>query len=78
MTPKFYATIKTHKLGNPIRPIVAYNDSPTYQLEKFLSKILMPITDAAPQKLKNSYDLKNVLSDSRIPDSHEMVSFDVK
>ena len=35
--PKCYATIKTHKENYPIRPIVAFNDSPTYQLAKFIS-----------------------------------------
>ena len=46
--PKFFATIKTHKEHYPIRPICAFNDSPTYQLAKYLSKLLMPLTDAAP------------------------------
>ena len=55
VTPKFYATIKTHKMDNPIRPIVSFIDSPTYQLAKFLSSLLMPSTDTAEQKLKNSY-----------------------
>ena len=45
---KFYATIKTHKENYPIRPIYAFNDSPTYQLAKYLSKLLMPLPDAAP------------------------------
>ena len=30
VTPKFYATIKTHKENFPIRPIVSFIDSPTY------------------------------------------------
>jgi hypothetical protein len=55
VTPKFYATIKTHKVDNPIRPIVSFIDSPTYKLAKFLSDLLMPCTNIAPQKLKNSY-----------------------
>ena len=53
--PKFYAAIKTHKENYPIRPICAFNDSPTYHLAKFLSKSLMPLTERAEQKLKNSY-----------------------
>jgi len=48
VTPKFYATIKTHKDGNPIRPIVSFVDSPTYKLSKFLSKLLFTIADKAP------------------------------
>ena len=49
--PKFYATIKTHKENYPIRPICA---SPTYHLVKFLSISLMPLTERAEQKLKNT------------------------
>lgn len=30
ITPLFYALIKTHKEGFPIRPIVSFIDSPTY------------------------------------------------
>ena len=30
VTPRFYATIKTHKENFPIRPIVSFIDSPTY------------------------------------------------
>ena len=37
ITPLFYAVIKTHKPGNPIRPIVSFIDSPTYQLAKYLA-----------------------------------------
>ena len=55
ITPRFYANIKTHKEDYPIRPIVSFIDSPTYELAKFLSKLLTPIADKAPQKLKNSY-----------------------
>ena len=36
--PRIYGTIKTHKENNPIRPICAFNDSPTYELAKYLSK----------------------------------------
>lgn len=78
VVPKFYANIKTHKENNPIRPICAFNDSPTYELAKFLSKLLMPITDTAPQKLKNSYEIKDELSTFSISADHTMVSFDVK
>ena len=78
VVPKFYATIKTHKENLPIRPIVAFNDSPTYGLAKFLSDILMPLTDLAPQKLKNSYQIKDTLKDITVPPNFVLVSFDVK
>ena len=52
--------------------------SPTYELAKFLSKTLMPLTDLAPQKLKNTYQIKDTLKDWTIPPNHILVSFDVK
>ena len=77
-TPLFYGTIKTHKENLPIRPIVSFIDSPTYQTAKLLSKILTPISDRAPQKLKNSYKAKEQLSNVRVPATNVLISFDVK
>ncbi|XP_066943478.1 uncharacterized protein [Macrobrachium rosenbergii] len=37
-----YGTIKTHKLGNPIRPILSQITSATYQLAKKLREIRLP------------------------------------
>ena len=76
--PKFYGLIKLHKEGHPIRPIVAFCDTPTDQLSKFITQILNPLTDFAPQKLKNSKKAKDNLENITIPSDHMMVSFDVK
>ena len=38
----------------------------------------MPLTDLATQKLKNSYQLRNILCDIKVPQDCSMVSFDVK
>ena len=77
MTPLFYCLVKIHKIGYPIRPIVSFIASPTYNIAKLISKLLMPSTDKAPQKLKNTYEAKEKLSSFIIPDSHILVSFDV-
>ena len=74
----FYATIKIHKEGYPIRPIVSFIDSPTYQLAKFLSKLLTPTSNKAEQKLKNTNDVINCLQNFIVPDGFSLVSFDVK
>ena len=78
VTPRFYSFIKTHKPNNPIRPIVSFIDSPTYQTAKFLNKILSPLTDDAPQKLKNSAEVNELLENVIIPSDHTLVSFDVR
>lgn len=43
----FYGLIKIHKPNNPIRPIVSFIGTPTYQLAKHLSKILTPTSEIA-------------------------------
>ena len=76
--PYFYGLIKTHKEDYPIWPIVFFIDSPTYQLWKFLSKILLPLTELANVKLKNTHEAKDFLQEQNIPSDHSLVSFDVK
>ena len=39
---------------------------------------MTPITDYADQKIKNTYEAKEKLSHIVIPESHALVSFDVK
>ena len=45
--PLFYCLVKIHKIGYPIRPIVSFIASPTYNIAKFISKLLMPAADKA-------------------------------
>ena len=76
--PLFYVLIKTHKTGYPIRPIVSFLESPSYNIAKFISKLLTPFTENSAHKLKNGYDLKNKLKNIVIPATHSLISFDVK
>ena len=50
--PRFYGLAKIHKANLPLRPIVSFVNSPTYNLSKFLCKIVSPL-------LKNLYSVKN-------------------
>src|SRR5690606_9946505 len=38
--PRFYGLPKVHKNSVPLRPIVSFINSPTYNLSKFVSKLL--------------------------------------
>ena len=67
-----------YKPGYPIRPIVSFIDSPTYQLAKYLSKILIPITDLSDRKMRNSQHAKEILQGQTVPLNYNLVSFDVK
>ena len=77
--PCIYALLKTHQENFPFRPIVSFIGSPAHQISNYLSKILPPFADnlAADQKLKNSYQVKEVLSGMFISSDNELVSFAV-
>ena len=55
-----YGNIKTHKLGNPIRPIISQVTTPTYQLSKALNSILTPYIPAQ-YMLKSTDDFIDLL-----------------
>lgn len=38
--PRFYGLPKIHKINVPLRPIVSFINSPTYNLSKFLAHII--------------------------------------
>ena len=78
LIPLFYALIKIHKIGNPIRPIVSFIGSPSYKIAKFISKLLTPFTNKSPIKLQNSVDIKQKLQNVIIPATNILISFDVK
>ena len=59
--PLFYGLIKIHKENNPIRPIAAFNGSPSYIISQCLSQILTPITNLCDHKLRNSVDAREKL-----------------
>ena len=44
-----YGTVKTHKPGNPLRPIVSQIPTPTYETSKCLNKLIMPYLPAKYQ-----------------------------
>ena len=43
ITPRIYGLPKIHKYGVPLRPIVNTIGSPTYELAKYVAKILSPL-----------------------------------
>ena len=75
--PSFYALIKIHKPGYPIRPIVSFCGSPSYFCARFLSKILTPATSNCQFKLKNSLSAKEKLKTYIINDAYTLISFDI-
>ena len=76
--PKLYGLPKLHKPGIPMRPIVSFCGSPTYQLSKYLTTILLPLTDKSRRKLQSTENFIDAIKTVQIPDDYKLVSFDVK
>ncbi|VDQ01406.1 unnamed protein product [Trichobilharzia regenti] len=71
-------TIKIHKPGYRIRPVVDFRNIPTYELSKHLALILCPIRNHSNSKLVYSFEMKNKLNDIQLLKNDEtMVSFDI-
>ena len=76
--PKLYGLLKLHKPGIPMRPIVSFCGFPTYQLSKYLTNILQPLTDKSRRKLQSTENFIDAIKTVEIPDDYKLVFFDVK
>ena len=52
--PLLYGLPKIHKPGVPLRPIVSFVQSPTYQHSKHISDLLSPLVGQSPSAVRNS------------------------
>ena len=77
LPPRFYGLPKTHKNGNPLRPIVSFISSPTYNLSKYVAKMLKPLTCNSAYTVKNSTEFCGSIADINLQGDDELVSFDV-
>ena len=75
--PPIFGSIKVHKNDYPLRPIVSFCSSPTYNLSKYLASIISPIRGNPATTVINSAKFCDFLKSVTIPPDHEMVSFDV-
>jgi len=75
--PRAYGLPKIHKEGHPLRIIVSSSGSPLHNLAIFLHKILIKSLPSHFSRVKNSLQLKKLLSNLYIPDDCCLVSFDV-
>ena len=76
--PKLYGLPKLHKPNIPMRPIVSFCGSPTYQLSKYLTTVLKPLTDESRHKLQSTENFIDAIKTVQVPDDYKVVSFDVK
>jgi hypothetical protein len=73
-----YGLPKIHKENAPLRQIVSFCSSPTYELSKYLANILKPLTEQSSRRLVNSADFVTKIRNVQLSEDHELVSFDVK
>jgi len=78
VSPIIYGLPKIHKQDCPLRPIVSFVGSPTYNLSKFLNRILKSLTKDSRYSVKNSADFIDRIRgiDTNLQEL-QLVSFDV-
>ena len=76
--PLIYGLPKVHKLDVPLRPIVSCIGSPTYDLSKYISKIISPLAGSSDSFVKDSKHFVDGMKDVRLCSDEVMVSLDVK
>ena len=75
--PRIYGLPKIHKPDCPLRPIVAFINSPLYNLSKYVAKLLEPLVNTNGLSLKNSFEFVKKIAMLDIDSNKRMVSFDV-
>jgi hypothetical protein len=75
--PKIYGLPKIHKDNVPLRPIVSFVQTPTYETAVNIAKTLRQLKDIDKYNIKNSFELKNEIQKEKIPEGFSLVSFDV-
>ena len=76
--PYMYGLIKTHKVNNPVRPIISTVGSASYNLSKWLVTLLSPLIGTiSSSNIKNNVDLVHKLNTINITYDFSLISFDV-
>ena len=75
--PRIYGLPKIHKPNVPLRPIVSFIGTATYQLAKFLKQILAPLVGNTQYTVKNSSKFVEFISSIKLGKSESQVSSDV-
>ena len=75
--PLLYGLPKLHKPGVPLRPIVSFVNSPSYNLSKYLVHLLSPLVGSSSSHVRNSEDFARFARDLHLRDDDLLVSYDV-
>ena len=77
LTPLLYGLPKVHKPGVPLRPIVSFFSSLSYQLSKHLTKILAPLIGNSDSHVLNSAEFSSFIVLKTLSPDEILVLFDV-
>ena len=67
----------THKPGIPLHPVVSFYCSPTYNLLKYLVRLLSPLIGNTPSEVRNSKDFVTFVQSLCLDSNEVMLSFNV-
>ena len=70
---ELYGLPKLHNPDIPMRPIISFCGSPTYQLSKHLTSILKPLTGESQLKLQSKDNFIDAIKTVQTPDGHNLV-----
>ena len=73
---RFYGLPKIHKPSNPLRPIVSFCGSPTYNLASFYNNIISKNITPPMSRIKNSFDFIEKVKNTKIPSGYKIISLD--
>jgi hypothetical protein len=77
--PLLNAYVKTHKEGEPIRPVINNTQAPSYKIAKFLNKKFLCLIDMPDMfNDKNSQEVARDLQDIPVNDNHKTITLDIK
>ena len=77
LAPQLYGLPKIHKEGVPLRPIVSFVNSPTYNVSRYLARVLSPVVGNTDNTVKNSQHFAEFIRGQTLDADQMLVSFDV-
>ncbi|XP_062558055.1 uncharacterized protein LOC134222926 [Armigeres subalbatus] len=75
--PRIYGQPKAHKPGLPLRPVVPNMSAPSYNLSKFIGKIIQQSL-VSKYNIKDSFSFCEFINNITLPENHVLISLDVK
>ena len=80
---KFYGTAKIHKIKDyetvdnlPLRPIISNIGTSSYNLAKYLAKLLSPL-GKSEYTVQSTNEFVTYIRNQQVPEGHKLISFDV-